>query len=402
MENLGRILGSIFLLAGTAIGAAMLALPISTGILGLYPSLCLFVLSWFALLYSAYLFLELTLWSEGEVNIVTMASIILGPSGKIICWSFYLYLLYALVTAYIAGGGLVVANFLQAIGFNDISLPLASLGVCLVLGFLVMKGIFIVDMFNRVFMLVLFCSLISLIAMLSMHIEPNNFKQMSFDFLPNASSVVITSFGFHIVIPSLCTYLKHNVSQLKKVLLIGSSMPLVFYIVWEVVTLGTVPIEGSHGLRQAYEQGIPISSLLQFIGADGQEETISILAMVFSLLAIFTSFFGVGVSLIDFLKDGLKLSNDIKSQAICFILGFLVPLVIALLNPQAFLRGLEYAGAFGVVTLLMVLPAVMVWVGRYHKGFSGPYKAPGGKLILGTYIFFSWGFIFLEIINKLA
>ena len=402
MENLGKILGSIFLLAGTAIGAAMLALPISTGILGLYPSLCLFLVAWFGLLYSAFLFLEVTLWSEGEINIVSMASEILGPTGRLISWSFYLYLLYALVTAYIAGGGLVVANFLQAIGFTDISLTVASLGVCLVLGLLVMRGIFIVDMFNRVFMLVLFASLISLITMLSLHIEPSNFKQVGLDFLPSASSVVITSFGFHIVIPSLCTYLKHNVKQLKTVLLIGSSMPLVFYVVWEIVTLGTVPIEGSHGLRQAYEQGIPISSLLQFIGADEQDQTISILSMIFSLLAIFTSFFGVGVSLIDFLKDGLKLSNDLKSQVLCFVLGFIVPLVIALLNPQAFLRGLEYAGAFGVVTLLMILPAVMVWVGRYVKGLSGPYKAPGGKLCLALYILFSCGFIVMEVINKLS
>ena len=402
MANVGKILGSIFLLAGTAIGAAMLALPISTGILGLYPSLCLFFVAWFGLLYSAFLFLEVTLWSEGETNIVSMASDILGPSGRLISWSFYLYLLYALVTAYIAGGGLVVANFLEAAGISNISLPLASLGVCVVLGFLVMKGIFIVDMFNRVFMLVLFGSLVSLIAMLSMHIEPSNLKHTGFDFIPSASSVVITSFGFHIVIPSLCTYLKRNVSQLKTVLLVGSSMPLIFYTVWEVVTLGTVPIEGAHGLKQAYEQGIPISSLLQYIGVEGQDQTIAILSMIFSLLAIFTSFFGVGVSLVDFLKDGFKLSNSPKSQIICFFLGFIVPLGIALSYPQAFLRGLEYAGAFGVVTLLMILPAVMTWVGRYSKGLTGPYRAPGGKLILALYILFSCGFIILEVVNKLS
>ena len=402
MANLGKILGSIFLLAGTAIGAAMLALPISTGILGLYPSLCLFVVTWCGLLYSAFLFLEVTLWSEGETNIVSMASDILGPTGRLISWSFYLYLLYALVTAYIAGGGLVVANFLEAMGLSDVSLSMASLAVCVVLGFLVMRGIYIVDMFNRVFMVVLFGSLVSLIAMLSLHIEPGNFKHMGFDFIPSASSVVITSFGFHIVIPSLCSYLQRNVSQLKAVLLIGSSMPLIFYAVWEVVTLGTVPIEGAHGLKQAYEQGLPISSLLQYIGADHQDQKIAVLSMVFSLLAIFTSFFGVGVSLVDFLKDGLKLSSSPRSQVICFLLGFIVPLGIALSNPQAFLRGLEYAGAFGVVTLLMILPAVMGWVGRYSKDLSGPYRAPGGKLILVFYVLFSFGFIALEIFNKLA
>lgn len=402
MANLGQIIGSISLLAGTAIGAAMLALPISTGILGLYPSLSLFAVSWFCLLFSAFLFLEVTLWSEDQTNIVSMASDILGPIGKFISWSLYLYLLYALVTAYIAGGGLVVASFLEAVGFKEISLSFASLGVCLFLGFLVMKGIHIVDMFNRVFMLVLFASLVSLIALLSMHLQPSHFNHVGFDFLPSASSVVITSFGFHIVIPSLCTYLGRNVRQLKTVLLVGSAIPLVFYTVWEVVTLGTVPIEGSHGLKQAYEQGVPISTLLQFVGANEHSQIIAILSLVFSILAIFTSFFGVGVSLIDFLKDGLKLPKSMKNQPTFFVLGFIVPLVIALFNPGAFLRGLEFAGAFGVVTLLMILPALMVWVGRYHKGLSGPYRAPGGKLTLACYLLFSLGFIILEIFNKLA
>ena len=41
--NLGRLLGGILLVAGTAIGAGMLALPVSTGLAGFYPSLFLFL-----------------------------------------------------------------------------------------------------------------------------------------------------------------------------------------------------------------------------------------------------------------------------------------------------------------------------------------------------------------------
>ena len=402
MENLGRIFGCISLLAGTAIGAAMLALPISTGVLGLYPSLNLFVFTWLCLLFSAFLFLELSLWSDEPSSLVSMASDILGPCGKVISWTFYLYLLYALVTAYIAGGGQVVANCLEMVGVEGVSLGLASFGVCLFLGFVVMRGIAIVDLFNRAFVVLLFASFVSLVILLAGHVEPSNFTHVGLSFLPSACSVVITSFGFHIIIPSLCAYMGRNVAHLKVVLFVGSALPLLFYVVWEFVTLGTVPIGGAHGLEQAYEQGIPISSLLQFVGAGDGKQQITVLSLVFSLLAIFTSFFGVSVSLTEFLRDGLKLSENLKGQLIVFVLSFILPLIIALYNPHAFLRGLEYAGAFGVVILLMVLPSLMVWVGRYKKGMKGPYQVPGGKLALSLYMLVSLGFIALEVLNKLS
>jgi hypothetical protein len=50
---------------------------------------------------------------------------------------------------------------------------------------------------------------------------------------------------------------------------------------------------------------------------------------------------------------------------------------------------LNYAGAFGAVILFGILPALMVWSGRYIKGISGEKIVPGGKITLGAIILFA-------------
>jgi tyrosine-specific transport protein len=80
----------------------------------------------------------------------------------------------------------------------------------------------------------------------------------------------------------------------------------------------------------------------------------------------------------------------------------LPPFLISLVDPRAFLSALEYAGAFGVVILLGLFPALMVWSGRYHMYLPGPkdYKAPGGKAALLAAIAFSLVVVAVEIAVK--
>ena len=55
--SFSRYLGGILLVAGTTIGAGMLALPVSTAFMGFYPSLLIFAICWFFMLISAVFFL---------------------------------------------------------------------------------------------------------------------------------------------------------------------------------------------------------------------------------------------------------------------------------------------------------------------------------------------------------
>lgn len=106
------------------------------------------------------------------------------------------------------------------------------------------------------------------------------------------------------------------------------------------------------------------------------------------------------MSLLDFLADGLKIKKTPQGRFGLYLLTFVPPLFITLYDPRAFLSALEYAGAFGVVTLLGLLPALMVWSGRYSKKYTSSYETPGGKAGLIVIIVISTAVILLEIANK--
>ncbi|SUC05558.1 aromatic amino acid transporter [Pasteurella canis] len=70
----------------------------------------------------------------------------------------------------------------------------------------------------------------------------NNLMAMPIDkaLLLSASPIFFTSFGFHGSIPSLNHYLQGNVKALRFAILTGSTITLVFYIVWQFSTHGVL------------------------------------------------------------------------------------------------------------------------------------------------------------------
>ena len=109
-QTTGGVLGATFLVMGTTIGAAMLALPVLTALGGFVPSLLLYLICWLLMAGTGLLFLELVLWMGAGTNIVSMSGRIMGRSGRVFAWIVYLYLFYSLTVSYVAGGGLVIAD----------------------------------------------------------------------------------------------------------------------------------------------------------------------------------------------------------------------------------------------------------------------------------------------------
>ena len=58
MNTIYRLIGGILLVAGTTIGAGMLALPVVTGFVGFWPSLALFFVYWLYMTFTAFLMFE--------------------------------------------------------------------------------------------------------------------------------------------------------------------------------------------------------------------------------------------------------------------------------------------------------------------------------------------------------
>lgn len=399
MNQLSKWIGGILLVSGTAIGAGMLALPVSTGLAGFGPSIVLLLICWVFMTYTALLMLEVVLWMHEHANMISMARYTLGRGGELVSWLAYLFLLYALTTAYIAGSGpLILETIRDLTGFG---LPgyLGPVPLLIIFGFFVYKGMSFVDFANRLLMVGLAVTYVLMVAFLAPHVQPTLLKHMHWPSLLLASSVVVTSFGFHIIIPSLSTYLKQDVKGMRNVILIGSFVPVVVYLLWEFLSLGIIPLNGENGLWMGYQTGANGAELLaDTIG----NISLGLIARSFALFAILTSFLGVSLSLSDFLADGLKIKKTRLGRVGLYLLTFVPPLVITLVDPRAFLSALEYAGAFGVIVILGIMPALMVWRGRYKLGLRGPYVAPGGKVALLLVLFISFIGIAIEVANQLG
>jgi tyrosine-specific transport protein len=94
-----------------------------------------------------------------------------------------------------------------------------------------------------------------------------------------------------------------------------------------------------------------------------------------------TSFLGVALCLVDFLADGLNMQRSRKNHMLILLLSFGPPLLLILLYPGAFIIGLNYAGIFCII-LLMLLPSLMAWSGRYVKKIAPGYQLAGGKAVI--------------------
>jgi tyrosine-specific transport protein len=350
--------------------------------------------------FTAFLILEVNLWMKEGSNLVSMAKLTLGRWGQAISWVVYLFLLYSLTTAYIAGSGPIIQGFMYSI--TGLKWPdwTGALPLLLLFGFFVYKGARLVDHANRLLMIGLILAYVAMIFFLTPHIDHELLSHVNWKYLWVGVSVIATSFGFHIIIPSLTTYLEADVAKLKKVIWMGSAIPLIVYLLWEYLILGIISLEGEHGIIRGYEKGIDCTCLLALIVGDS---LIAVMARLFSLFAILTSFLGVSLSLSDCLADGLNIRKTRSGRLLLYGLTFLPPLVFTLTDPRAFLSALEYAGAFGVVVLLGLFPPIMVWSGRYYKKLSSPgsFTVPGGKWALVVPMLFSVVVIAIELTNNL-
>jgi len=377
----------------------MLALPVSTGMAGFFPSLLLFIFYWVYMTYTALLMLEVNLWMHEGTNLNSMARRTLGKVGQACSWLVYLFLLYALTTAYIAGSTPIVIDVVESLTGKRLPEWAGAMPLLVIFGFFVYKGTRLVDLVNRLLMLGLVVAYVAMVVFLTPYVNVDLLERVDMRYIWMGVSVIATSFGFHIIIPSLVSYLDRDVVKLKRVILIGSSIPLVVYILWEFLALGIIPVNGEYGILAGYVKGANgVHLLTAFLG----NSLIAMVARFFSFFAIVTSFLGVSLSLFDFLADGLGIKKTRGGRCMLYLMTFVPPLLITLIDPRAFLSALEYAGAFGVVTLLGLLPALMVWSGRYRKKLSlkSTYHVAGGKLALVVVMLISLSVIGMEIAVK--
>ncbi len=376
MSSRGSLVGGILMIAGSTIGAGMLALPVITGPGGFLAGLFFFGVAWIFMTLTAFALLEVNCRLGYEYSLITLTEKTLGKKGKALAWALFLFLFYSLGVAYISASGSLVESLIWEL--TGLSLPawVASLGFTLLFGAIVHRGAKAVDHLNRALMVGLIISYLALILLGLPHIQGPLLMRSNWSYALLALPILVISFGFHNMIPSLAEYFKGDLTRLRVAILIGSACPLVIYILFELVILGIVPLGGEFGLIQALKQGQSATwSLEHIIG----KSVLSFAADAFALFAITTSFLTQSLSLVDFLADGLKVSKERQGRVLLVLLALSPPLLFSFLYPGIFIKALNFAGSYCAVVLFGAIPALMVWK---LKSWKVPHGASGALLAL--------------------
>lgn len=119
---MNKTLGSTLITSGTMIGAGMLAMPLTSAGIGFTFTVVLLVLLWILLTYSALLFVEVYQTAEHDAGIGTLAAQYFGRPGRIVATSVLMIFLYALLSAYVTGGGAILASTLPDFATPDLKM----------------------------------------------------------------------------------------------------------------------------------------------------------------------------------------------------------------------------------------------------------------------------------------
>lgn len=374
-----QIISIGFLIVGNLIGAGILALPINTGLAGFIPSLLgLFVTS-AAMYYSAIILsAEAVKRQESTFNYPSLYLTYLGTAGKWIAVLANLIILYGLLTAYLTGITSIIDNLFH--------LPVKP--VWLMLGFFATTALISLASIDKiakyiaVLVLVKCAAFVVIAGMAGSHVEAKNLSHFNWPLFVCGIPILITAFHFHNIIPAICESLRWNQKVINRTMLIGMIMGFLMNATWLLVGIGVLPLDESPvGLITAFEKNLPATiPLAEAIGS----QVFLLLAPFFALVAITTAYLANGMGLIGFMDElssqHLGKVNPLLSRA----LAFGPPLLIALVYPDIFLKAIDFAGGFGIVTLFGILPAIIA----IRKAQTPTQKTIGLVMLLLFGLFF--------------
>ncbi|WP_076588622.1 aromatic amino acid transporter [Vibrio ostreicida] len=371
--NNSKVFGSTLIIAGTTIGAGMLALPLASAGIGFSTSLLIMVALWALMAYTALLMIEIHQHAGQDATLHTLAKQFLGTKGKWVASLSMMFLFYALCAAYIAAGGSQFAQRIAGLSGLQVSDTTSTLLFTVLVASVVTIGTATVDKVNRILFVVKILAMALVLTFLAPNVTESYLLSMPLEqgLIVAAIPVIFTSFGFHGSIPAIVNYLDGHTPSLRKAILIGSAIPLVVYIFWQIVTLGVV--NQSTLLDNPKLSGL-ITTLATTVDTSHLGQTIGL----FADLALLTSFLGVSLGLFEFLGDTLKKQGKGHSRLAVAMITFIPPMGFALFYPQGFIMALGYA-AIALVILAIFLPILMVKKARAQSQ-PAHYKVFGGNL----------------------
>lgn len=398
-KKLPSLLGGAMIIAGTAIGAGMLANPTSTAGVWFVGSVGVLLYTWFCMTTSGLMLLEANLHYPTGASFDTIVTNLLGKRWNIINGLSVAFVLYILTYAYITSGGSITENAINSLGIIQISRSMGSLLFCLVLAIFVWFSTKAVDRLSTILIggmiISFFLSTTGLLTSVNGATLLDNQDANAPAHLPyllTALPVCLVSFGFHGNVPSLVKYYNRNGQKVMQSIFIGTFLALFIYILWQMAVQGNLPRKE---FAPVIAKGGDVAALLDALSRYININYIEIALNFFAYMAIASSFLGVTLGLFDYIADLFKFSDTPWGRAKTSLVTFAPPLLLSLQFPYGFVAAIGYAGLAATLWAAIV-PALLVKASR-KKFPLATYKVYGGNGMIYFIMIFGLLNIFTQI-----
>lgn len=401
----------VMVIAGTVIGGGMFALPVDLAGAWFFWGAFILVIAWFSMLHSGLLLLEANLNYPTGSSFNTLTKDLLGKRWNVISGITVAFVLYILTYAYISANGAIISETLSMHSSMTIPSRVIGIGTAVFVAsvlwisslaasritslFLGIKILAFVIVFGSLFFKVDF-SILSDVSGIS---ESNRY----FPYIFMAVPVCLASFGFHGNIPSLIICYGKRKDKLVKSIVLGSLLALFIYLFWLYCTMGNIPREK---FKEIISSGGNVDALVKSFMGTHPGGVIEFFLLVFSNLAVASSFFGVTLGLFDYLADLFKIDNSHFGRFKTVLLTFLPPGILYLLFPNGFIYGIGGAGLCATIWAVIV-PALLALKSRKRfpdKTFTvwGGKVIPAVVILFGVIVIICWFGNVLNILPKFS
>lgn len=376
-EDLGffgrnKLAMAIATLMGTIIGAGILGIPYVVAKTGFVYGLIIMVVLGVAFLFLNLFMGEVVLRTKKQHQFPGYAEKYLGKWGKRITTVSMLIGLYGALIAYLIGEG---ATLYALFGFG--SPLLFTLIFFLITSSIIYLGMKATGKVELILVVLLFL-VVSLIGIFS-------FKNINWSYLAHFNlanifipyGVIVFAYVGLPSIPELQEVLGSERRKMKKAIIIGSTVPIVLYLLFTLVIIGLVGLDNFE-LLQPNEKIATIALSIY------SHQLLGIFANLLAMLSMFTSFLTIGIALKEIFEYDYGFS---KNLSLFFTLS--VPLVVALFNFTSFITVLGITGtiAGGLDGILIIL---MYWKAKL-LGDRNPEYSMGKHYVLGTLLMVMFG-----------
>lgn len=379
MSKSPTLFGGAMIITGTVVGAGMLANPTATAGVWFAGSLLVLLYTWFSMLTSGLMILEVNTHYPQGANFDTMVKDLLGQGWNIVNGLSVAFVLYLLTYAYIFVGGNLTA---EAVGQ---SLPVGQIIFFLIFAGCVWASARWVDRLSGILIggmvLAFLWSTGGLLGSAKLPVLFDHAaaeKTSYWIYLGTALPVCLASFGFHGNVAGLFHYFQGNAQKVARALLLGTGIALLIYVLWQLAVQGNLP-RSAFGpvIEKDGDVAVLIGELSRFTDTAGMKQVLGF----FSYMAIASSFLGVTLGLLDYITDLFGFGHSRKGRTQAAALTFLPPLIACLLFPLGFTKVIGYVGLAATVWTAIV-PVLLLRAARRRFGEGKGFRVYGGAWVM--------------------